>query len=227
MSCTNLRHHRRAVLSERPHVVYPGNTQARHVREPGARGCVLVTVDDEGEVTTEFLPLDVIRFAEVGVDAGGIESIDALADRVLAEVEETVASEDGRAVICRVSIVGRTALAHELGRRDTDVELLERLRDQLSGADPFVWVEALDVAVRPEIDLDERRQAGDLLAEVLTIVAELREGPAGLARVRDALSELYGNPRAAKALDELNDDEIAATVAEAEMLCVDRLEGAP
>ncbi len=218
--------HARAVLAEHPHVVYPGNLQARHVREPGARGCMLVCVDDSGGVTTEFLPLDVIRFSIVTVDASAIETIDALSDRVLGAVEEAAAAEDGRALICRVSIGGRTALSHALARKDADRELLERLREQVAGVEPFVWVEALDVAVRPEIDLDERRQGEDLLAEVLTIAAEVRAGPDGLARVRDALAELYRNPRAARALDELTDEEVAALVAEAEMLCVDRLEGA-
>ena len=37
------------VLNERPHVVFPGNLQGRHVRELGAKGACLVSVQ-EGEI---------------------------------------------------------------------------------------------------------------------------------------------------------------------------------
>ena len=37
--------HSRRIVSEAPWIVYPGNTQGRHIRETGPRGCVLVTVD--------------------------------------------------------------------------------------------------------------------------------------------------------------------------------------
>ena len=50
------------VLHERPHVVYSGTTQGRHARELGAKGCLLITVDD-GEVTSlDFRETDVVRW---------------------------------------------------------------------------------------------------------------------------------------------------------------------
>ena len=41
--------HQAAVLHERPHIVFPGNLQGRHVRETGAKGATLVAVES-GEV---------------------------------------------------------------------------------------------------------------------------------------------------------------------------------
>ena len=41
--------HQGQVLNERPHVVFPGNLQGRHVRETGPKGACLVTVEG-GEV---------------------------------------------------------------------------------------------------------------------------------------------------------------------------------
>ena len=38
--------HQGQVLNERPHVVFPGNLQGRHVRETGPKGACLVTVDE-------------------------------------------------------------------------------------------------------------------------------------------------------------------------------------
>ena len=46
-------------------------------------------------------------------------------------------------------------------------------------------------------------------------------------KVRAALDELYGDTRASRALSALSDDDLRAALSDAEMLCVDRLEGAP
>ena len=45
--------HSREVAHEDPWVVFPGNTQGRHARETGAKGCSLVTVADGAVVSVE------------------------------------------------------------------------------------------------------------------------------------------------------------------------------
>ena len=75
------------VLHERPHVVYSGNTQGRHAREPGAKGCVLVGVEN-GELTSlEFRETDVLRWYRetIALDSGDDE--DALLDRTRIALE--------------------------------------------------------------------------------------------------------------------------------------------
>jgi len=63
--------HARLVLHEDPWIVFAGNTQGRHIRETGAKGCTLVTVDDGQVSTVEHRELDVLRWhlLEVRVDA--------------------------------------------------------------------------------------------------------------------------------------------------------------
>ena len=60
--------HGHVVLSETPHVVYPGNLQGRDPRETGAKGAVLVTVEDGAVVVVEHRALDVVRWATVTVE---------------------------------------------------------------------------------------------------------------------------------------------------------------
>jgi exonuclease SbcD len=52
----------------RPRIEFPGNIQGRHAREIGAKGCLLVSVDNQHNVTTEFRPLDVLRWQVVHVN---------------------------------------------------------------------------------------------------------------------------------------------------------------
>lgn len=63
-------HEHRIVRSPACTIAYPGNLQGRHIRETGARGALLVSVDD-GEVTAvERIEVDVLRWHRLDVDIG-------------------------------------------------------------------------------------------------------------------------------------------------------------
>lgn len=219
--------HARSVLSEAPWVVYPGNPQGRSIREPGARGCYLVQVDEEGQATLEFVALDVVRWVELTVDIGAAETADALEQQVRSRIDEAAAAAEGRALVCRVTLAGRGSLHGELRRNGALEQLMERLRERLADREPFVWVQKLASQTRPQVDVEERRQRGDLLAEVLTIAQEYRaDESARRALYEKALAELWGNARVERAqLSPPTDDELAALLQEAELLCLDQLEG--
>ena len=55
--------HRAEVLHERPYIVFPGNLQGRHVRESGAKGARLVTVENNEIVDCAMVHTDVVRWA--------------------------------------------------------------------------------------------------------------------------------------------------------------------
>jgi len=219
--------HTRNILSETPWVVYPGNTQGRSIRELGPRGCYLVQVDEAGRATLEFIALDGVRWAELAVAIDEIETIDALDQRVREEVDAAAAEGDDRSLVCRVRLVGRGGLHGELRRRGAVDQLLERLRERLAGREPFVWVQRLTADTRPEVDLDERMAREDLLAEVLTMAREYRVEPGALVTLyEEALAELWGNTRVESAqLERPSEEEVAAVLREAELLCLDHLEG--
>ncbi len=55
-------------LSKKCWIGYSGNTQGRHVRECGAKGCYLVHVEDNHLEKMEFIPTDSVRWHLVTVD---------------------------------------------------------------------------------------------------------------------------------------------------------------
>src|SRR4029077_10664531 len=61
--------HQRHIRGASPQIAYPGNIQGRHIRETGAKGCLLVTIDNSSNVSTEFQSLDVFRWEQCLVDA--------------------------------------------------------------------------------------------------------------------------------------------------------------
>ena len=48
-------HTRQVLRTNHPTIVYPGNIQARSMKETGEKGCILVRVSDVGETSTQFL----------------------------------------------------------------------------------------------------------------------------------------------------------------------------
>lgn len=220
--------HERAVLRRDPLVVYPGNTQGLSARETGPRGCFLVRVDEQRRAELEFCPLDAVRWQAGTVSIAGLETVSRL-DGALAALVPGLGEEAGRPVVARLGIVGRGALYPELAHRNTIADLLERARQTGLAAEPFVWVQELENACRPETDLEQRRSVDDLLGRVLRVAADLRGAGAGDALSPEAalapvLAELFDNPRVERVLGRPDPGELLRLLERAELLCLDLLE---
>jgi DNA repair exonuclease SbcCD nuclease subunit len=62
--------HEASVLSEFKYVVYPGNSQGRHLRETGAKGAMLVRVEGGQVINIEHRACDEARWAYGAIDTG-------------------------------------------------------------------------------------------------------------------------------------------------------------
>jgi DNA repair exonuclease SbcCD nuclease subunit len=106
-------HNREEVLRD-PFVVFPGNIQGRHIRETGAKGATLVTVEG-GEITAiTHRPLDVLRWAHCQVDLDGCESSDDMYERVRHSLEKEQDLAENRTLAIRVELTGSSTLHAEL-----------------------------------------------------------------------------------------------------------------
>lgn len=115
--------HTRADLHDEPWIHFPGNTQGRHVRETGPRGATLLEVDDNLGVSSRlFLPTDVLRWAEIRVDATPIDTMEALLGLIRVELAAATLTAEGRPVIARLVIEGATALHAALLANPADMQ---------------------------------------------------------------------------------------------------------
>jgi exonuclease SbcD len=101
--------HARAVLSEYPHVIYPGNLQGRHARETGSKGATLVTVSDGRVEDHVHRDLDVIRWASLSVDVAGVAGRPALLDLIRTTLIVEAVLAGGRPLAIRLKLVGLSA----------------------------------------------------------------------------------------------------------------------
>jgi len=225
--------HDHAILHEKPHVVYSGNTQGRHAREIGPKGCVVVSVNG-GEITSlRFHETDAVRWFRqlivLDADDGGEE----LVEKTRRVLRELVQSVDSRLAVVRLEYTGRCRLHQQL-TRDTDrQQMMTNIRSLALDFDEAVWIEKIKFRTQSPIDVDALRQRHDLVGELLQDLAEARNNPeriASLAALLQPLAAKVNAPleeeRAVTTCDYLADpDRLAGWLADAEALLLELLAG--
>jgi len=209
-------HKHRVLQQQEPTVVYPGNPQGRHPNETGERGVYYVEVDDNGQVTLQFRPVDVVRWEAVTLDISDMDSDQDLVDVPTQRLEDTLVAAE-RSVLCRVRLIGRGPL-HSTLQRDGYLESL-RIALNSTGVQrlPFFWCERVVDATLAPLDREARRQAGDFLGTVLRSIDGLRENPDGLSDLRKTLDDLFRSTRFRKYFPEgYNDAELLNMLRDAE-----------
>lgn len=140
-------------LSNRTFVGYSGNTQGRHIREAGKKGCQLVNVRDGHLDAIEFIATDSLRWHEICLDLDEVEHLADIEDLAEMAVAEHVDASEGRPLALRLRLQGATRLHSELTRSGTAGRLAETCAARLSELAP-VWIESVKVASRPLATFD-------------------------------------------------------------------------
>jgi DNA repair exonuclease SbcCD nuclease subunit len=185
--------HTRTELSRDPWIVFPGNIQGRSVRECGTRGCYLVEVDDNGGVSLEFEPLDVVRWEvlQVALDTEtAAADLDALAQ---AAIDRAAAEAGGRSLAVRIRFEGR---GPAWNRAAADLPgLRNRIRMAAQDAPVAVHVEKVELAPAAETRVDDS-EAGPL-AELQGLVREVAAGGSVMDELKAEFAELKTRLQAA------------------------------
>lgn len=159
------------VLPDGAMVAYPGNLQARHAKELGPKGALLVEIDlhSAPRVSTRFVPLDVVRWAKVEIDVGGLAGTEAVVAKAL-ELAQALGAEPSAPAwhVARVVLVGAGPVHAELVRPGASDVLETALREALLPRK--VALEQLEVGTRPEVDLGALAALGGYTGELARLV---------------------------------------------------------
>jgi DNA repair exonuclease SbcCD nuclease subunit len=181
--------HQRAVLSTEPWVVYPGNLQGRHAREPGEKGATLVTVDGGRITGVEHRALDVLRWDIAAIGAAGAASGAEVIERVRTAVATRAAARDGRFLALRVEVSGPCRAHEELAARPEDwVAQVRAAALDAGGGD--VWIEKVRLQTSTEAKLEELLLRDDAIADLLRSIDGLQLDPAALQACGELFAEL-------------------------------------
>lgn len=181
--------HQREVLCENPWVVFPGNIQGRHVREPGAKGCSLVTVDSGRITGVEHRDLDLLRWCELEVPVPESEQRYGAIDAIEVPLRRELDRVGGRLLAVRLRLTGSTAAQTAL---QSDPEwLLNECRSQVGslGGDQ-VWLEQVRLETTPLDEADGSADTADGVRELLRFVRQSAGDDGLLADLREAVRGL-------------------------------------
>jgi DNA repair protein SbcD/Mre11 len=161
--------HERTIRSEHPHVVYPGNSQGRHVRETGSKGATVVRVRDGVVREVEHHACDEVRWARAELDGSNARDTGELLAGVASALSDAVQGVADRPTAARVTVRTNATLRRTL-LADPDWFGAE-VRGQASILSDALWIES----VRTETTSDDPSAA--LLPEIADLLASASGDP--------------------------------------------------
>ncbi len=212
--------HRREILNSAPWVVYSGNLQGRHARETGAKGCVLIEVEDLVIRGVETRDVDVVRWARVEALASKAADTDDLLREVRCGLQRALAEADGRPLLARVVIKGPTPMHEALIANPEPIEAKIRAIAADLGS---LWPEKIRFATHHPEGEPEFGGNIELLAALRAELGRLKENPAALATY---LGDLEGLAASVAPLLEGRPDDpqlLGARLGEVESLLLGKL----
>jgi DNA repair exonuclease SbcCD nuclease subunit len=172
--------HTREIVRESPWIVFPGNTQGRHARELGPKGCMVVDAEaGVGIRSVEFVPTDVARWHHITIDIAMLSSEDDLHAAVQAEVREAQAAAEDRTLALRVTLTGRGPLHHFIvsNREAIRAQLAASIGEASAG---MAWLEKVRIKVTAPLDLPRLAERDDPIGLLIRSIESLETDPATL-----------------------------------------------
>lgn len=218
--------HQRSIqsLSDRTWIGFSGNTQGRHVRESGAKGCQLVHVRDRRIERVDFVPTDTLRWFELPVDVSALDMLADLGELVCGACEGLEAENTGCPLAVRIRFTGASKLHAQLAGTLARERISEAIAAKLRDLGPL-WLESVKVETtaprtacpRPDLELP--------LGTLREIAADIRSEPNLQKQLLKSLEELGRKVRGPLSQtdwqlwnDETQSQEFARLLGQAEQL---------
>ena len=187
--------HQREILRESPPIVFPGNIQGRHVREPAPEGKGVTVVDVvDGEIASlTHVPLDTVRWMHLTIDVSGLGTVDDVYARVALEVRLATELVGDRLLAVRITLSGACQASLAIHRDQTSFD--SGLRSFVQGTIADVWIEEIRTHLQSEISapvLADQGSLADLLGYIRSAANEDR-----LSEVKKRLNTLRERVKAA------------------------------
>lgn len=166
--------HKREILCEQPLIVFPGNLQGRHIRESGAKGCTLVTVEDGQITAAEHRELDVLRWCRLPVDVSGSNSPEEVIDAAGEAITDELAQHGDHLLAVRLDIMGSCKAHNELAlQTDHWTNEMRLTATDISAGN--VWIEKIKLNTAVQANLEELLQRHDAIGGLLRSIRRLTE----------------------------------------------------
>lgn len=186
-------------IQQQPFIAYAGNTQGRHVKETGAKGCLLVQIENGELCDVTFHATDVVRWERVEIELGLNDGRDALLQAIAGRLAALREHIDGQLLAARIVIRGACRLHHTLGNEADRDEIIAEIRNLANSLDQPTWIEKIVLETAPPVDLQRLRQGKDLIGQLLRGIERTADDADMLASLAESFQPIID-----KAGSELN-----------------------
>jgi DNA repair exonuclease SbcCD nuclease subunit len=177
------------VLHEKPHIIFPGCLQGRHIKETGRKGATLVTVDDGFSAITTPLYFDHARWVEIDIpldDARTYEEAQTAIDRQLNSLISQNEEPLPEIFAVRVVLKGATLCHSEITVKQT--EILSYTRELSKTISPPIYIEDVKFKTTPH---DNKIALSPLILDILKNEFEIiRNDPLADPVIADYVKEV-------------------------------------
>jgi DNA repair protein SbcD/Mre11 len=201
--------HKRAILSENPPIIYPGNVQGRNKKEKGAKGFYRITLTDSNALI-DFIESSDIVWEEANIDASTAQSFQEVFQLCQTKLNSLRKVKNG---ILLTLFLDNIQLDDFKEKRSLDSELLELLLEDEKEEEAFVWIVDLIVSEKLQIDKEHLKTEAKFYGELFETVD-------GYDDVESALTLLYEHQVGRKYLSHLSTPEQEELVEKAEHLLI-------
>jgi exonuclease SbcD len=213
----------RVLKQDGPAIVYPGCAQSRQPNETGAKGCCIVTLRDGTRPDIRFESTDTVRYQKGDVDISESASIDDVQKGVLQYCESLLELSEGRHVVARIALGGRTPMHKELARGAALSDLHREIRSDLLARQPWILVEKLVLDTRGVYDIERLRQQEDFVGDLVSVFDTLLScADSDIEAVREEIEADFASWQGRRFLEALSPDEMRTLVEQAMQRTLDQ-----
>ena len=192
--------HAREVVNQDPWIVFPGNLQARHVRETGEKGATVVTLDGSSIASACHVALDVVRWCYLRVACDEAHRTDDVLEAVRVALDHEYQSASGRLLAARVELVGTSRVHGALVVEEEAFEANVRLVGRDLGD---IWIESVRIRTQPPVDRARLAQRDDAIGQLVRALNDLGAEESALSDYARELQVLQSKlPREARQGDD-------------------------
>lgn len=221
--------HQREILKDRhPMIAFPGNIQGRHIRETGAKGCLLIDVDDSHQICNQrFFALDTFRWEICDVDLSQAKEPQDILDALGEGFQKIMEQTENRPAAVRVILNGDCPLHDVLfGGQSHWMEQIRSLASQESGE--RLWVEKVKFHTKPAKASRDLAELDGPISELSACLREWSESDEKLNLLRESFHDVRRKVPAEllqgeDGIELENPNWIKGTLEEVEKLVIGRL----
>lgn len=181
--------HQQEFVADDPWIVFPGCLQGRHIKETGAKGCVLVTVGEDIVTEVEHIALDVLRWVHCRVDLTGVMEMQEVLDLSREAIGREQRAADNRPVAMRLRFHGATKMAERLAAYPERFEhRVKALSAEVAGED--FWIERVENATTAKFEFDGNQTDDSAFGQLLAEILATSNNPDEIDGVKEVIADL-------------------------------------